>query len=568
MAAPKRLSNTQKKKLRETVDRAQHAYQTGRYDICERLCKQVEAMQPEHADVAFLRGAMLLAMYGADQAIPFMQQAAERAPKRIEFQINLGTMYMQDMQFRLALECFEAAEKLDAKSSLALLGCCQALTGLNRHAEAREYLRRARALKIKQPQALMNLALACRDLGDMNDALQVLDDLSSRYPEFTQGVYTKALTAMQVGDVETAREAIRQTLALDPTHAQALTLMAESGSFDSPDDEGVALIRHALDVCPEVSRDRVYTLNAMALAQRKLGDHDAAFDYYRQANELRASLRDYDIDAALRDMDQIMLRYTPDVLARSEGVSDRTPIFVVGLPRCGSTLVEQILVAHSQVSGRGEIDAFSSVLREQLEVEGDIDVAGLASMLPGQWADAGREYIERLRKAGPDTPFIVDKSLNNVLYLGAIHCAMPHARIIHVRRHPLDVCLSIYTSNIQGSLYDYAFKLETLGAYCLKYLEVMRHWRKVLPAGVMYELEYEQLVADQKGETRGLLDACGLPWEDACLDFQKARQRVNTASIMQVRQSMYTKSVARWKRYERQLQPLIDILGTDYPPRD
>lgn len=568
MAAPKRLSNTQKKKLKDTVDRALHAYQTGRYDICERLCKQVEAIQPEHADVAFLRGAMLLAMYGVDQALPYMEQAVELAPKRIDFQINLGTMYMQNMQYRLALGCFEASEKLDARSVLALLGCCQALTGLNRHAEAREYLRRARALNIRQPQEFMHLGLACRELGDMDDALQVLDELTTRYPDFTQGVYTKALTAMQAGDAEAAREAVMQTLRLDPTHAQALTLMAESGSFDSLDDEGIALIRHALDITPEASRDRVYILNAMALAQRKLGDHDAAFDYYRQANELRASLRDYDSDAALREMDQIMQRYTPDVLARSEGLADSTPIFVVGLPRCGSTLVEQILVAHSQVSGRGEIDALTSVLREKLDVEGDIDIAGLTSLSPDQWADAGREYIGRLRESGPDTPSIVDKSLNNLHYLGAIHCAMPHARIIHVRRHPLDVCLSIYTSNIQGSLYDYAFKLETLGAYCLKYLELMRHWRKVLPAGAMYELEYEQLVTDQEAETRRLLDACGLPWEDACLDFQKARQRVNTASIMQVRQSMYTKSVARWKRYERQLQPLIDILGTDYPPRD
>ncbi|HCS13119.1 MAG: hypothetical protein COS82_04860 [Zetaproteobacteria bacterium CG06_land_8_20_14_3_00_59_53] len=566
MSRQLRLSNTQKKKIGEYVDRALQAYGGRRFDMCEQLCKQIESMQPDNPDLAFLRGAMLLSMSGVQQALPYMQEAAELAPKRTDFQINLGNLYLQVMQYRLALDCFKRVVDMDQKSVQALLGCCQALTGMVHFAEARRYLERALKLKIRKPQEFINMATACRELGEMDLAMATLDELMKQYPNSAQGAYTKALTAMQMGNAELSKDALELTIKLNPTHAQALKMMAESIRFDSQDDARVALIRNALAVCPEGSEDKVYLLNAMGQVEHKLGNYPEAFGYYKQGNDLRASLRDYDAAAAIHAMEGIGKAYSQEVLSCSGGAADATPIFVVGMPRCGSTLVEQILIAHSQVSGRGEIDAFSGLLNEMFAAGEDADVAGLTALSAEQWADVGREYTARVRAAGADTPRIVDKSLNNILFIGALHCALPDARIVHVRRNPLDVCLSIYTSNIQGSLYDYGLRLESLGNYCRKYLELMSHWRKTLPAGVMYELEYEHLVSDQARETRKLLDACNLSWEDACLDFQQARQRVNTASIMQVRQPMYEKSVARWKRYEKQLQPLIDILGTDYSP--
>jgi len=161
---------------------------------------------------------------------------------------------------------------------------------------------------------------------------------------------------------------------------------------------------------------------------------------------------------------------------------------------------------------------------------------------------------------------ITDKSLANIRFVGAIHCALPKARIVHVRRHPLDTCLSIYRLNIQGEAFDFGRDLEELGYYYQMYLKLMQHWRDTLPEGVMYELTYERLVADQKGETRKLLDACGLEWSDQCLQFQQARNAVRTASVAQVRRAIYTDSMAAWKRYEQHLAPLIHILGTDYTP--
>lgn len=565
MSRALRLSNTQKRKIRECADQVLRAYSARRFDMCEQLCKRLEALQPDNADAAFFRGAMLLAISGVEQALPYMQQAVQRAPGRIDFQINLGSLYLQNMQYRPALDCFHKAEGLNAHSVIALLGCSQSLTGLTRIAESRAYLERVRQLTLRQPQEYLRLAIACREMGDMQQAMDVLDGLLKKWPDFVEGMYTKAYTAMQMGDREGADQALGQTLSLDPRHAQALILMAESGSFTSEDDVRIGMVRNALDACPEMSGDRVYILNAMGRIMHKLGQFSDAFEFYRQANAIRSALREYDAGSALNDMHRIRQSYSAVIPARSSGAEDNTPIFIVGLPRCGSTLVERILTSHSQVSGRGEMDAFASVLSERFAVKGDVDIAGLAALSDEQWAGAGGECLLRLREAGTDSPRIVDKSLNNFLLLGAIHRALPGARIVHVRRHPLDVCLSIYTSNIQGSLYDYGLNLQTLGEYCLSYVELMRHWRMLLPAGVMYELEYEQLVSNQEEETRKLLNACGLAWEDCCLQFQSGGGRVSTASIMQVRKPMYTGSVARWRHYERQLQPLIDILGTEYP---
>jgi hypothetical protein len=148
--------------------------------------------------------------------------------------------------------------------------------------------------------------------------------------------------------------------------------------------------------------------------------------------------------------------------------------------------------------------------------------------------------------------------------VGAIHCALPKAKIVHVRRHPLDTCLSIYKLDLAGLMFDFAYDLADLGHYYRHYLKVMQHWRDVLPKGAMYELDYEMLVADQEGETRKLLDYCDLPWNEACLQFDKAKNVVRTSSMSQVRQGIYTDAMAVWKRYEKHLQPLIDILGPEY----
>jgi len=179
-----------------------------------------------------------------------------------------------------------------------------------------------------------------------------------------------------------------------------------------------------------------------------------------------------------------------------------------------------------------------------------------------EWQQVGQDYIDTVTD-NISTAHITDKTLGNIRLVGAIHCALPQAKIIHVRRHPLDTCLSIFKNNLAGELLGFSSSLTDIGQYYRIYQQLMAHWRKVLPEGVMYEINYEDLVSNQEEETRRLLAFCELDWDDHCLQFHTLRNKVQTSSIAQVRRPMYKDSVAAWQRYEKQLQPLIDILGTE-----
>jgi hypothetical protein len=191
-----------------------------------------------------------------------------------------------------------------------------------------------------------------------------------------------------------------------------------------------------------------------------------------------------------------------------------------------------------------------------------LDLQRLVNFSSDEWGQVGVDYLEAV---GRDitTKHVSDKSLNNIRLVGAIHCALPKAKIIHVRRHPLDTCLSIYKNNLAGELFGFGSSLKDLGRYYQAYQQPMAYWWKILPAGVMLEVNYEDLVSKQEEQTRRLLEFCNLEWDDACMQFHQSRNRVQTSSVAQVRKPMYQDSVAAWQCYEKHLQPLIDILGTD-----
>jgi hypothetical protein len=256
--------------------------------------------------------------------------------------------------------------------------------------------------------------------------------------------------------------------------------------------------------------------------------------------------------------------FTDETFDRQSTLNENTPIFIIGMPRCGSTLVEQILAAHPNVASKGECEFFEKVLAEENATDKPLTFERITAFTPEHWGSIGQRYLQRLKMNASEVTRVTDKSLTNIRLVGPIHYALPKARIIHIRRHPLDTCLSIYKNNLLGALHDYGRNLGQLGYYYRMYLRLMQHWRNILPAGTMYELDYENLINDQEGETRKLLDYCGLPWSDQCLSFQKAKNVVRTASVTQVRQPVYNSSLAAWKRYEKNLQPLIKILGPEY----
>ncbi len=568
MAKKIRLSNNKKRKLRQLVDQATQIYMARQFDVCEQLCRQIEALQPGHADVLNMRGGICLNRQDGTGATDYFQKAVEAAPGRYEFRLNLGRVYLDALDIDRSSEAYaqyEHALELKPDEPLALLGACRALIALRRNREAEEMLDRVKIQKLADPGSCMGLAMAYRDLGRVDAALEVFGRLLSRYPEYAPGHFEKAQTLLQIGDREAAQLALKQVLSIDPEFSPALAELADISAINSPDDTLIADIEQAM-AAENLAWDEAADLHvAMARCMQKIGDYDAAFEHFKSTNDLRAAHRAYDLDADLAHLDALTQHFSAEICGHTSGIEDDTPVFVVGMPRCGSTLTEQIMVSHPDADGRGESGLFHQVLAEHSHSDAPMRLEDMAGFSSAQWADIGGEYLRRLRESGLPAKRIVDKSLGNIRLIGAIHCALPHARIVHVRRHPLDNCLSIFTSYILGSAHDYGLKLGSLGYYYRTYRRLMLHWRDVLPAGVMHELDYERLVADQEGETRKLLDFIGLPWDARCLRFYETEQRVQTASIMQVRRAVNTQSVERWRRYEKHIQPLIKILGNENP---
>ena len=245
------------------------------------------------------------------------------------------------------------------------------------------------------------------------------------------------------------------------------------------------------------------------------------------------------------------------------GHSDRTPIFILGMPRSGTSLVEQILASHPEVFGAGELNDLVKVYRSLDDSidgsQGDSFPEALVGLDPDEYANLGEQYIARIRKYSVSATFITDKNPYNFQRIGLIRSILPNARIVHCTRDPLDNCLSLLKTDFhKGQLYSY--DMSELGAYYKLYRELMDYWRTVLP-GFIHDLNYEELVANQAEQTNHLLQLCGLPWDEACLNFHKTKRKVITASVAQVRQPIYTDSVGLWKRYERKLEPLRKVIG-------
>ncbi|MBO0752853.1 MAG: sulfotransferase, partial [Bradyrhizobiaceae bacterium] len=260
--------------------------------------------------------------------------------------------------------------------------------------------------------------------------------------------------------------------------------------------------------------------------------------------------------------------FTPELMREKSGGGDpsQVPVFIVGMPRSGTTLLEQVLASHSKVHGAGEVETFYQALVKLMDRAGG--TAPFPDMVAAMSSEALRElgasYVSMIRAAAPAAERVVNKLTLNYKYVGLIHLALPNARIIHIRRDPLDTCFSCFSLAFSGEQ-SFTYDQGELGRYYRGYAALMEHWRRVLPEGVMIEVQYEDLVADLAGQAGNVLAHCGLAWEDACLAFHETDRPVKTASSAQVRRPLYQTSIGRWRPYEHLLQPLIKALDNPAP---
>jgi tetratricopeptide (TPR) repeat protein len=468
---------------------------------------------------------------------------------------------------RLLERCLELAPGFDAARH-------NYATVLNRQGRSAEALKHCAQLLAKEPRnpSYRSLqAAVSANLGNYADAISAYESVLSEYPQQPKLWTSYGHALRTTGRIPESIAAYRRALALEPTLGEAWWSLANLKTFRFADGEVLAM-RHALARADLAEEDRLHFEFALGKALEDAAAYEESFVHYAAGNALRRSQHGYDPDENTRFVRRSKALLTREFFAAraGAGAAARDPIFIVGLPRAGSTLIEQILSSHPLVEGTMELPQLPKIARElagpKQEEEGTF-LRRLAALAADELRALGERYLAETRvMRKTDAPFFIDKMPNNCMYVGLIHLILPNAVIIDARRHPLGCCFSCYKQHFaRGQWFSYG--LQDLGRYYRDYVELMAHFDEVLPGRVERVL-YESLIDDTEAEVRRLLERCGLAFEPACLRFYENERAVRTASSEQVRRPIFRDGVDRWRHYEPWLGPLERSLGdvlTAYP---
>jgi len=405
--------------------------------------------------------------------------------------------------------------------------------------------------------------LALTRLGNYREAQFQYSRAAELEPNDGQHFYNLATVERFLGNLEAALSAVDRCLELKPDDEDAHLLRAGL-STQSNDDNNVSALLEAHKRAEGQPRKRVRLCYALSKELEDIGEYERSFGFLSEGSSLRRSRFQYTPQNDLDAMKKIREAYTAEVFdGRTEGHINAEPIFVIGMPRTGTTLVERILSSHSVVYSAGELPTFSVELvkhcqklgGEKPKKPGDI----VERSLGVNFEDLGADYVAATRPQTGETAHFIDKLPLNYLYAGLIHLALPKARIILLDRDPMDTCYAVYKTLFQN-IYPFSYDLKELAEYMAAYQQLINHWQSVIP-GVMHVVKYEELVTDPRPVVEDLLSYCGLSWEDACLKYYENKQASTTASAVQVRDEFFQSSIGKWRHYEKQLKPVSEILG-------
>lgn len=435
----------------------------------------------------------------------------------------------------------------------------------NKLPEARVEAERLLAESPQNPAYNNLFAVIVSRLGEYQQAIDTYEKLLRQYPGYPKVWLSYGHTLKTAGRQADGIAAYRECIRLASHIGEAWWSLANLKTFRFTGDE-IAALEAQLQRRDLTDEDRYHFEFALAKALEDAGRHEESFRHYDAGNRLRRAELRYDPDETTAQVRRSRALFTPAFFAgrHGYGAPDPDPIFIVGLPRAGSTLLEQILASHSAVEGTMELYDILMIARNLRRDKAKGDDAAypglLASLTEEECRALGRLYLDKTRvQRKTAKPFFIDKMPNNFMHLGLIHLALPNARIIDARRHPLGCCFSVFKQHFARGQ-DFSYSLNDIGRYYRDYVEVMAHFDAVLP-GRVHRVIYERMVDDTEGEIRRLLQYCNLPFEDACLRFFENDRAVRTASSEQVRQPIYRDGVDQWRNFEKWLDPLREALG-------
>jgi tetratricopeptide (TPR) repeat protein len=510
------------------------------------------------------------------------EQALRLSPELAEAHHNLGIAWQHLHEREKAVAALREAVRLAPTNVAFLANLSRVLREQERWAEASVVYQAAQTIEPDSPELATNLGITLHEQGRLDDAVAAYRQALRLKPDFAAAKSNLATALKEQGDLDEAIVHYREVVKLQPYQAAAyfnLSDLAAAGLFEFAPEE-LSRVQVMLASERHSAFDRSLCGLVLARVMERQGRYDEAFGYYQEANNLRRRFlqeRNMAFDARAHQalIERIMAHYDEAYFQRVAGwgTDSELPVFIIGMPRSGSTLVEQILASHPRVCGTGELGEVIELLgrlgsAQHAEVRGRAGApfdrcpltADFFPVVPDQRAasDLAVAYLRYLDQLGWGAARVINKTLENHLHLGVIVTLFPRARIIHCRRDPLDICTSCFFQNFHKL--TFAWALEDIGAYYRAYEKLMNHWDRVLPVRI-HEVFYERLIEDQEDVTRGLVAACGLEWDERCLSFWDTRRVVRTASTVQVRKPISAGSIGRWRHYHSRLGPLLKALG-------
>jgi tetratricopeptide (TPR) repeat protein len=510
-------------------------------------------------------GSVLRDLERPEEAEQAYKRALTLKPNYLEAYNNLILALKDQEKYDEALAAVQHAMKLSPQNADALAYLGAIYVDQKKLDLAFDALRKSLALQPNKPETLSMMGRAHFETGDTLKAVEFYKRAIAFKPDFADPYNNLGNALKELGRFDEALAAFETCLTLNPNSTGTYVNLADAKKFTSRDDKHLVAIEHWLGKSDELSEERRMQLNfAAAKAYDDLKRYDEAFPLFLKANAQKRKTYTYDEATIIGYFDRIRQTMTADLIGKQSGSGFATnlPIMVMGMPRSGTTLIEQILASHGDVTPGGELKDLSETVNSVRGKSGQpAPYPEFVDVLTGdEMARIGQAYVTRLKHRAPQARRLTDKMPSNFYFLGLLHLALPGAKIIHTNRSPVDTCVSCF-SKLFAAEQTQTYDLAELGRYYRAYHGLMAHWREVLPAGSFLDVRYEDVVADTEGQARRILEFCELDWDPRVLDFHRTQRPVKTASSSQVRQPIYSSSVARWRNYEKYLGPLLAELG-------
>ncbi|MCL6251541.1 tetratricopeptide repeat protein [Altererythrobacter sp. KTW20L] len=508
-------------------------------------------------------GTMLRELKKPDQAQHAFKKAIAQRPRYTEAYNNLAALYFAENREVDALRELSDVLRFAPRNPGSLILTARIQLKRSNFQAAEQACRMVLEDDATNCEAMVVLGQLMHETDRYDEAITLLEKVTQLEPgnAVARNYYGVALKS--VGRLDEARKQILKALEINDKVYGAYSNLNDLVDF-SKEPQLFGQIERIMTTSEELSEDQLLPLHfAYAKALDDVGQHEKALEHFIAGGKLKRARLRYVETETFSFFDKIKQAFPKEIFEDRpyDGIMDDRPVFILGMPRSGSTLVEQIISSHPDVYGAGEVKYFSRALN------------GLRDRFPSlsrfpemtremsveQWNILGKKYLIDVLASSGEAKKITDKLLTNYFFVGLIHILYPNAKIINTRRNPVDTCLSAFTKLFKDDM-PHSYDLGEIGRYYLQYESLMDHWKQVLPAGVLTTVVYEDVVKDTEAEARRLIDFIGLPWDDRCVEFHKSSRPVKTASVAQVRKPIYTTSVSRWEKYGDKIQPLLDAL--------